>query len=875
MLTLILLNPDPNRKTRTFHLDGQRPEVIGRHSEKIKLPDSRISRRHAEISVQNGVWVIRDLGSSNGTWVNGQRITTLCELEEGDRLQIGRLTLIVGHVEVDLAMHDQAVATEQDTDAGVEAVASAETLVQADEQPADDDQDVIALQAAADDELATPSSPLLAEASQDTPEQAAAEPVHEVPLAAADLDTGDAVDAHAASDDSSIAPSDELEPAAPLSEAEIEKLDGAGFDEIDDDEDPDLAELIAGDDEDEDIYAESAGVITPVVSRPESPIDPTVRGASEDRDELLPETAAVVDEAADGAGVASGDADVEHTDDDVAAEDEAPPVVGLSLDMPAPDAPNPIGEDAASTDESAADAEAVGDPDGDDGDELPLAALSIDDDLDAALDDGMTAEFLESLDAEDDQLVEAAAVAPEPPAAQASSEAPPKTGAAFTHDSSAPAEPAEATAEDSELVEPEAMQEIADSSGPRRGWWKVAALLLIAAGVGGGWWVVQKTAGPDPITGRSVADRPADATPPNPTTDAVVATENGGADLQGTPPSVEDKPDVDPQTLTAEASPALPTVDPFGDAPTLGARPAPEPTLTPPPIDSPPVAQSQTADASAPSVTPTASAHENTYTQVSGGADVLPDTEAGADNTTGAALARLDPRPQDAWEPVGTVTDASVDVTEIALTGALDPEAPAQTAEAPDAASTADTPARHIVYLVDASGSMVDSMNQGVLTWLENAIEDLDERDRFTVVFFRSGEVFEVPPVGLKPAENQVRQDALAWMSPQAGNIRPRGKSDPVDALRLARQYEATELYILSDDKFGDRGNSVAAIDVRDVAGFWVGQDVVFNTVQFYYEKEDDRRLQAIARRFGGEYEFVEEPPFDRTPGVDLFGVSQ
>ena len=135
MLTLILLSPDSNRKPRTFHLDGDRPEVLGRHGKTVRLSDSRISREHAEVSVQNGVWVIRDLGSSNGTWVNGERISTLCELEEGDRLQIGRLTLIVGHVEVDLAIHDAVAVTElapDDTDA---VAVSADTLVQAEPTP--------------------------------------------------------------------------------------------------------------------------------------------------------------------------------------------------------------------------------------------------------------------------------------------------------------------------------------------------------------------------------------------------------------------------------------------------------------------------------------------------------------------------------------------------------------------------------------------------------------------------------------------------------------------------------------------------------------------------------------------------------------------
>ena len=98
MLTLILLNQDSDEKTTAFRLEGEKPQVLGRHAD-IKLEDTRISRRHAEIAPQNGSWLIRDLGSSNGTWVNGQRVVTICELEEGDRLQIGRLTLVVDHLD--------------------------------------------------------------------------------------------------------------------------------------------------------------------------------------------------------------------------------------------------------------------------------------------------------------------------------------------------------------------------------------------------------------------------------------------------------------------------------------------------------------------------------------------------------------------------------------------------------------------------------------------------------------------------------------------------------------------------------------------------------------------------------------------------------
>jgi len=52
----------------------------------LKTPDA--SRRHAEIAAGTAGYLIRDLGSTNGTFVNGERIEE-CELHTGDRIEIG------------------------------------------------------------------------------------------------------------------------------------------------------------------------------------------------------------------------------------------------------------------------------------------------------------------------------------------------------------------------------------------------------------------------------------------------------------------------------------------------------------------------------------------------------------------------------------------------------------------------------------------------------------------------------------------------------------------------------------------------------------------------------------------------------------------
>lgn len=70
--------------------------MIGRGAEaEISIEGFEISRRHARISTdRKGRWVIEDLGSRNGTLVNGMSITKRA-LEFGDRVQLGDSALFI------------------------------------------------------------------------------------------------------------------------------------------------------------------------------------------------------------------------------------------------------------------------------------------------------------------------------------------------------------------------------------------------------------------------------------------------------------------------------------------------------------------------------------------------------------------------------------------------------------------------------------------------------------------------------------------------------------------------------------------------------------------------------------------------------------
>lgn len=59
------------------------------------MPDPELSRRHAVVKIVEGMPVIEDLQSLNGTWVNDQRVATAMLLAPGDRITIGKSTFEV------------------------------------------------------------------------------------------------------------------------------------------------------------------------------------------------------------------------------------------------------------------------------------------------------------------------------------------------------------------------------------------------------------------------------------------------------------------------------------------------------------------------------------------------------------------------------------------------------------------------------------------------------------------------------------------------------------------------------------------------------------------------------------------------------------
>ena len=94
--------PEPEREIVTLTLEGRAHPimptglVIGRSREcDLRVTDGNASRRHAEVILEGTSYVVVDLASTNGTELNGRRITREA-LTDGDRITIGATDLVFG-----------------------------------------------------------------------------------------------------------------------------------------------------------------------------------------------------------------------------------------------------------------------------------------------------------------------------------------------------------------------------------------------------------------------------------------------------------------------------------------------------------------------------------------------------------------------------------------------------------------------------------------------------------------------------------------------------------------------------------------------------------------------------------------------------------
>lgn len=104
---------------KTFTVPAGKTITVGRNRDlELPLPDLKLSRRHAQLEQTPTGWLVRDLGSTNGTYLNGQRLVGEAPLTNFDRVQVGD-TEMEFQCETDVSDQDTKPAVEEKADGTV------------------------------------------------------------------------------------------------------------------------------------------------------------------------------------------------------------------------------------------------------------------------------------------------------------------------------------------------------------------------------------------------------------------------------------------------------------------------------------------------------------------------------------------------------------------------------------------------------------------------------------------------------------------------------------------------------------------------------------------------------------------------------------
>jgi pSer/pThr/pTyr-binding forkhead associated (FHA) protein len=88
----VLIYGQGNKKPRSVKVAASM--VMGRAPEcELMLDDTYVSQQHARLFGKNGSWYVEDLGSTNGTFVNEQRLAAPAMVQPGDRIRVGQTVL--------------------------------------------------------------------------------------------------------------------------------------------------------------------------------------------------------------------------------------------------------------------------------------------------------------------------------------------------------------------------------------------------------------------------------------------------------------------------------------------------------------------------------------------------------------------------------------------------------------------------------------------------------------------------------------------------------------------------------------------------------------------------------------------------------------
>jgi hypothetical protein len=90
----LIVHPPGGARTRTLRIDAS--TVVGRAPEcELRLDDTYLSQQHARIFGKNSTWYVEDLGSTNGTFVNEQKLGAPAMIQPGDKVRVGTTVLEV------------------------------------------------------------------------------------------------------------------------------------------------------------------------------------------------------------------------------------------------------------------------------------------------------------------------------------------------------------------------------------------------------------------------------------------------------------------------------------------------------------------------------------------------------------------------------------------------------------------------------------------------------------------------------------------------------------------------------------------------------------------------------------------------------------
>jgi pSer/pThr/pTyr-binding forkhead associated (FHA) protein len=93
---------------QVFDLSTGGVYLIGRAGADVAIEDSKVSRKHAEVGLYGpDAYILRDLASTNGTLLNGKRVTDRVKLKHGDMIQVGETIISFTVLQGSIALTDK------------------------------------------------------------------------------------------------------------------------------------------------------------------------------------------------------------------------------------------------------------------------------------------------------------------------------------------------------------------------------------------------------------------------------------------------------------------------------------------------------------------------------------------------------------------------------------------------------------------------------------------------------------------------------------------------------------------------------------------------------------------------------------------------